>query len=153
MNTETKIFYADEGQKTTEIEIDRKDFLAYLKKPVLFNDLICNIVLDVATYDNLKYLSVYIEYNYFFREFLILNCDVELLIEILKANTEFEKDISDNVLSLFDDKDLKYIDRYINRNKDVAESIFKVSELINVNKLEKIEKMERVKNQDLFLGL
>ena len=148
MNTETKFFSYFNNQKT---EIEKNNFLDYIKNPA--DDLIYIITLDVEEYDNLKYLSVYIEYNYSFREFLILNCDVELLIEILKADTKLEKNISDDVLSLFDDKNLKYIDRYINRNKDVAESIFKVSELININKLEKIEKMERVKNQDLFLSL
>ena len=148
MNTETKFFSYFNNQKT---EIEKNNFLDYIKNPA--DDLIYIITLDVEEYDNLKYLSVYIEYNYSFHEFLILNCDVELLIEILKADTKLEKNISDDVLSLFDDKNLKYIDRYINRNKDVAESIFKVSELININKLEKIEKMERVKNQDLFLSL
>ena len=121
MNTETKIFLISKNGGD-DIEIKKSDFLNYINSPVFYIGLnVCfgrvyNITLDVATYDNLKYLSVYIEYNYSFHEFLILNCDVELLIEILKADTEFEKNISDNVLSLFDGKNLKYIDRYINRN-------------------------------------
>ena len=132
MNTETKInetkIFLISNNGSDNIEIKKLDFLDYYVNDPVFHfessvrvGVVYNITLDVATYDNLKYLSVYIKYNYSFREFLILNCDVELLIEILKAKTKHGKNISDNVLSLFDDKDLKYIDRYINRNKDVAE--------------------------------
>ena len=132
MNTETKInetkIFLISNNGSDNIEIKKLDFLdCYVNYPVFHFEssirvgVVYNITLDVATYDNLKYLSVYIEYNYSFRKFLILNCDVELLIEILKAKTKHGKNISDLVLSLFDDKNLKYIDGYINKNKDVAE--------------------------------
>ena len=99
MNTETKIFLIS-NEDGNDVEIERSEFLDCISYPALYLELdFC-----VGT-DKLNYLTVLIDYGASIKSWSILNCDIYLLIKILKTKTK--KRISNEVLTLLKNNKIK----------------------------------------------
>ena len=99
MNTETKIFLIS-NEDGNDVEIERLEFLDCISSPALYLEL------DVCVgIDNLNYLTVLIDYGASIKSWSILNCDIYLLIKILRTKTK--KRISNEVLTLLKNNKIK----------------------------------------------
>ena len=153
MNTETKIIMIEDDGK---IEIERDDFLDYLKNT--YNDLnnddvIVSVFLSEYkdNNNNYAYLRLYVKHSSFDKFILILNCDVEILISILRVPAMFFH-IDYNMESVIEQLKKEHgseLEKYFKKYNLFIDEIKRVLLDDRYNEIEKLEKLETLKKKSV----
>ena len=154
MNTETKIIMIENDGK---IEIERDDFLDYLNLKNTYNDPNDNVINSVFLSEykdnnnNYAYLRLYMKHSSFDKFILILNCDVEILISILRVPAMFFH-VDHNMESVIEQLKKEHgseLEKYFKKYNLFIDEIKRVLLDDRYNEIEKLEKLETLKRKSV----